>query len=156
MKQQLETAILSGATKEIKELLKSGNSLSEEELDGILNLARSNGVKLIETLIINRIPQAIDHYSQLEKEELIVGLISELSEKIYASEWNDDIEFELWDWSHSKDMIPEGIRHRVEVEYLMELKKISTTLNLWTIWQNGNHPEAITLMYMSQMKNKKQ
>jgi len=120
MTSKIKNWILGGDLKGLREL-KPSNQPQESELAEIINLSKNKGVKMIESIIINRFPNAISYYSNNEKQILIANLISEISEEIYCAGWYKDIEFDLWNWINDESTIPEGINHRVIKKDLLEL-----------------------------------
>ena len=129
-----------------KEALRQKLSLKETSLTQakeLVTLAKSNGTKVIEAILINRITEALNFYSIEERQQLIVDIISELSEDIYSSGWNDNIEHELWDWIENK--VPDSIRHRIEKKDLIDLGNLVSKLDLWVIWDEEKEAIAISL-----------
>lgn len=142
MTSNIKNWILNAELKNLREL-DSSKQPSENELTTIVKLAKNKGVKLVETIVINRFPNAINKYNENEKQELITNLISEISENIYCAGWYKDIEFELWTWINDKSTIPEGLNHRVINEDLDELQLLSNKLNLWAYWHHTEEEKSI-------------
>ena len=146
MKEKLRKLILNGDSDSLRKILSEDFQIDNQELKKLIQLSKNKGVKIIQSILINRIPESIEFYSEKEKENLIVDLISEISQDIYAAGWYDKIEYLLWNWIEAEVQIPGYINRRVIMSDLEELKGISEKLNLWGIWENGNNPKAIKLM----------
>jgi len=144
MTSNIKIWILNGEFNKLREL-ESSNQPGKDKLEAIVRLAKNKGVKLIETIIINRFPNAINHYNENEKQNLITNLISEISEEIYCAGWYINIEFELWTWINDESTIPEGLNHRVIKKDLIELQKLSNKLKMWAYWHNTDEEKSIEI-----------
>ncbi len=133
--------------------LSAGLNFQNEEIKELIEFSKKYDVNIIKAILINRIPNAIIYFTKIEKENLIINLISEISENIYSAEWYDKIEVELWNWTKENFSIPENLKHRVAEDDLKDLKNISTRLNLWARWENGKNPQAIDLREWKKMNN---
>ena len=154
MTSKIRNWILNGELNKLREL-ETSNQPEKNELAAIINLSKNKGVKLIETILINRFPNAIYHYSENDKHNLITSLISEISEEIYSAGWYADIEFDLWAWVNDESTIPEGINHRVIKKDLVELQLLSNKLKLWAYWHEKYEEKSIAIMEWEQLYKRK-
>ena len=145
MKDKLKNKILEGEKESIRLILSENLQVNSDELKGLIRLSKNKGIKIIQAILINRIPNALKFYTEKEQKDLIVEVISELSEDIYAAGWYDKIEYDLWNWIKNDCTIPKYINHRVIENDLKELKLLSENLNLWGIWESGDSPKSIDL-----------
>ena len=154
MKTQIKTWILNGNLNELRGL-NSSDQPSVNELIEIVNLPKRKGVKMIEAILINRFPNALDHYSLKEKQNFMPMLISEVSQDIYCAGWYSDIEFILWNWIHDESTIPKIINLRVVKEDLSDLKSISEKLQLWAYWDNIDEDKSIEIQEWKKLVNER-
>lgn len=154
MKSKIKEWILNGNLKKLREL-KSSNQLNDNDLIEIVKLAKNKGLKIIETILVNRLPNAISQYSDNEKQILISSLISEISEDIYCAGWYSDIEFELWNWIKDESTIPEGLNHRVIKKDLSELQMLSNKLQLWAHWTDTEEEKSIGIEEWKELVKRK-
>ena len=142
MKSIIKNWILDGNLERLREL-ESSNELNEKDLVEIIKLSKNKGIKMIEAILINRFPIAINQYNQNEKQNLITNLISEISEDIYCAGWYSNIEFELWNWINDEMTIPKYFNQRVIKEDLIELQMLSGKLQLWAYWHDEDEEKSI-------------
>jgi len=136
--------------------LESSNQPNSAEIIELIKLSKNKGIKIIQAILINRFPNAIENYNGKEIQNLIIDLISEISEHIYCAGWYSDIEFELWKWIDDESTIPEAIIHRVERKDLSELKMLSDKLQLWAYWDNEDEARSIGIRdWIELVKRKK-
>jgi len=84
--EEFSSSIIQGDLKKIKYYLTSDQNLTNEELEIYSKLARNKGIAITEALILLQYPNVIDSYTSLQKEQLIVALLSQFSQDVYASD----------------------------------------------------------------------
>lgn len=154
VEEKLKNSILNGDTENVRKLLSDELAVVDPWLENIIQLAKNKDIKIIQSILINRIPLSINFYSIKQQEKLIVDLISELSHEIYAAGWYDGIEKRLWNWIEDSSTIPAFINKDAIQSDLIDLKSLSDNINLWAIRKNGKG-EAIELSKWKEIISKK-
>jgi len=132
---QIKKWILDGDRTELRKLTSNDEPKATDLID-IVKLSKNKGVEMIKAIIINRFPNAIKYYREEEKQNLVVKLISEISEDIYCAGWYDGIEFDLWSWINNEETISKNLNHRIVKEDLIELNNLSSQIRHWAMWSD--------------------
>lgn len=146
--EKIKFAILDSDLNQLKELLSEHNVFpnTQSEISEIVELAKNKGIRKIEALLILQSDFVLNMYGINEKKKLIIELISELSEDIYCSGWNDGIEYDLWAWGNGKTEPTELLKNRLIIEDSVLVTKLGVKTNLWAKWsESDSDPKAISL-----------
>ncbi|WP_299766292.1 hypothetical protein [uncultured Dokdonia sp.] len=132
------SSIIQGDLKKIIYYLTSGQNLTNEELETYSKLARDRGIAIIEALILLHYPNAIDSYTSLQKEQLIIALLSQFSQDVYASNWQDNIEYDVWNWASNLSKPPDYFTKKRVISDSKIILETGNLIQLWATWDTTN------------------
>ena len=154
---ELKSAILESDLVKLN-LLLSDNTIRElnsNEIKEVVKLSKDKGVVKIETTILLKYKSELDSYSERDKEKLIISLISELSEDIYCSGWNNGIEKELWDWGNGISEPNEVFARRVIESDAKLAVDFGNEIGFWAEWNDEqSEPYPISISEWTTKLNK--
>jgi len=125
------------------------------EIDSILAVAKveghdyidKNGIKRIEVSLLLQFGWSRS-YTISELRQLLVDLISELSEDCYSAGWYQKIEFQLWELIHNKasELTLKLWQKRGDMEAVKDLNLLKQITQSWAIWyEDAEDPTIIML-----------
>ncbi|WP_299680545.1 hypothetical protein [uncultured Dokdonia sp.] len=136
--EEFSSSIIQGDFKKIIYYLTSSQLLTNEELEIYIKLARDKGIAITEVLILSHYPTAIDLYTLLQKEQLIVEILSQFSQDLYASNWQNNIEYEIWKWANNLSKPPDYFAEEKVVSDSRIILEIGNLIQLWATWDTTN------------------
>lgn len=135
--ESLEQAISDSNYDKVREILDivSGDSVLENKL---MLLAQKTGTKKIEALLVNKFNWRTV-YAFNELKILVIDLMSELSEDVYAAGWLDGIELELWQLinKEASGQVINLWKRRGNLFVLEDLRKLTMLTKSWGIWDDS-------------------
>lgn len=132
------SSIIQGDFKIIIYYLTSSQNLTNEELETYSKLARDKGIAITEALILLNYPNAIDLYTSFQKEQLIIALLSQFSQDNYASNWQDNIEYDVWNWANNLSKPPKYFAKKRVLSDSRIILETGKLIQLWAIWDTTN------------------
>lgn len=129
--------------------------LAMAKTEGLDYLAKE-GIKRIEVCLVLKFGWSAQ-YTKPELQQLLVGLMEELSEDCYAAGWYNNIEFQLWDLLHDRcDELTTKLWHkRSDMEAVQDLKRLKDITHSWATWdETAGEPVPIVLENWILLANK--
>ena len=142
---ELATGILNGDIKTVRQLLTNDSALNNIRTRNNqfpIELAKSKGLKRIETILLLSSENNLRFYSNIELKHFVGQLISELSEEMYAAGWLDGIENKLWELSNDKTLTTLD-NVRVDITEIRELRNLADRLGYWAVWDDNYLPDNV-------------
>lgn len=136
--EEFSSSIIQGDLKKIKYYLTSDQNLTNEELEIYSKLARNKGIAITEALILVQYPNVIDSYTSLQKEQLIVALLSQFSQDVYASNWQENIEYDVWNWVNNLSKPSKYFAKKRVISDSKIILEIGKLIQLWATWDTTN------------------